>query len=67
MYNINYINRRTHKMQYKPKFKLVTDPTPELKVQTLIIQITNQSHYRPGQAKRVPRSLRFPEFKTIGT
>jgi hypothetical protein len=26
-----------------------------------------QSNYRPGQALRVPKSLRLPDFKTIGT
>jgi hypothetical protein len=26
-----------------------------------------QSHYRPGQALRVSRRLRLPDFKTIGT
>ena len=26
-----------------------------------------QSHYRPGQALRVHRRLRLPDFKTIGT
>jgi hypothetical protein len=26
-----------------------------------------QSHYRPGQALRVSRRLRLPDFKTIST
>jgi hypothetical protein len=26
-----------------------------------------QSHYRAGQALRVPRRVRLPDFKTIGT
>ena len=26
--------------------------------------MVKQSHYRPGQAQRVPRKLRFPDFVT---
>jgi hypothetical protein len=26
-----------------------------------------QSHYRPGEALRVSRRLRLPDFKTVGT
>ena len=28
------------------------------------VNVINQSHYRPGQAQRVSRKLRFPDFVT---
>ena len=30
----------------------------------MIIKMVNQSRYRPGQAQRVLRKLRFPDFLT---
>jgi len=46
--------------------KLSLDTQFEKKAKENFVKV-KQSHYRRGQAQRVPRVLRLPDFKTIGT